>query len=311
VITNGCALLAEKFEELEENFGSDIACEMEKLLLTLKSEIHETINDGNEALKLEFLHVFEEATKSIIEYINKVSRWEYAETDKILSYKCSELTTNIECLIKDVSNKIKKTVYTFNQAEEEDIEAIIRKENQKICTQIEQILCDTHNFDPIIPQLVFPDPAHIASIVSSDKPKLLEEIKKLMNQFIEEAKLEISQIEELELHDQKKIMDKGVAMVMNALEEIVYETLDLIEKKVCSATNKESRTLVESIYRNYSLLEEFITIKASEMTKNTEEIICEITRLEIKAMEVEIADYNDKIAGHFKGKLSCFNYNMP
>lgn len=305
VIVNGCMSLEKSLEVLTSDFESGVADEMEKMLLTLKEEITKIVNDQDEALQLEFTQIFDGATNSIIKCIDRVSKWEYTETDNLLNHKCCELKASIKFLVRHTSNNVRNAVLNSNQMEIENVETVVRAENQKVRTQIEQILSDPHNFCPIIPQIVFPDPAYIASMISSNKPELMEEIKKLIKEFIEQVKLEIDRTEELELLGQRNIMDQGVTVVVNALEEIESETLDSIQRKICGVINEESRTLIELVYKNYSLLEEFITIKTSEMKKNTENIIGVITRLEMEAMQKEIADYNKEIAKQFKSKLSA------
>ncbi|ELA47734.1 hypothetical protein VCUG_00816 [Vavraia culicis subsp. floridensis] len=305
VIVNGCMSLEKNLEVLTNDFESEIADEMEKMLLTLKEEIIKIVNGQYEALQLEFTQIFDDATNSIIKCIDRVSKWEYTETDNLLNDKCCELKANIKFLVRHTSNSVRDAVLNSNQMEVESVETVVRAENQKVRSQIEHILSDPHNFCPIIPQIVFPDPAYIASMISSNKPELMEEIKKLIKEFMEQVKLEINRTEELELLGQRNIMDQGVTMVVNALEEIESETLDLVQGKICGVINEESRALIELLYRNYSLLEEYITIKTSEMKKSTENIIGIITKLEMEAIQKEIADYNEAIAKQFKSKLSA------
>ncbi|KAM0688542.1 hypothetical protein COBT_000192 [Conglomerata obtusa] len=180
-------------------------------------EIIFIVNQGNHILESDINQAFHHARIQIDNDINQITNTEKSSASGNVRKFNKLMEQQIKDKIHDVEDLIKDAVH---DAMSQDIEALIdalTTANNSLYTQIQEILNDESNINPVIPQLVYADASEIASLYVSSTDDIYAAILAIVNQLMIDINTIITTNTGLSVDEQNIILNSANNEILRSL----------------------------------------------------------------------------------------------
>lgn len=265
--------------------------------------IQPIITAGNATLSDGIQTIIDGASGVIDAIVQEISTQEHTDSSVVLQQKNTTLVQNIQTLINTLQSDVDTLLTAHGVSELDAVKNLITEENDALYAQIETILNDPNNNNPIIPQLIFPDPVTISESIEPGKIELTNQISNLMNTFITDVQALLTATGTSEKDQVTIIMNDGTTELITRLEDLASVLLPDVQQLVDDVTAQEITDIQAGIGPIQSQLETDITTEVNRLSTETADAITSVTATELATITPVIAQYNQDIAAGLLNNL--------
>lgn len=305
VIINGCNKIDQGIADIVNHSINSIAGTVTATAEKEHAIIEPAIVDGNAAIKSGLTSIFLNASTDMDKIVEEVTQNELLASSDVLKVKDTELTKRINDLIIAVNTSINELMQQHGIAEESMIKSLIDTANQDLYKQIENILNDPKNNDPIIPQLKFPDAGTIANSIVPGKGALYTEIETLLNKLIADIKLAVAEVQDYETKGVTGVMSEGTQELISKLENATKNVLVLVQLLLDDVSKAEIEKITSGLTPLNEKMKTDIMNEVLTISTKSEALISEVTLNELSEMSTVISKYNQDIAQNMLNNLKA------
>merc|ERR1712121_60861 len=265
--------------------------------------IQPIITAGNATLSDGIQTIIDGASGVIDAIVQEISTQEHSDSSVVLQQKNTTLVQNIQALINTLQSDVDTLLTAHGVSELDAVKNLISEENDALYAQIETILNDPNNNNPIIPQLIFPDPVTISESIEPGKIELTNQISNLMNTFITDVQALLTATGTSEKDQVTVIMNDGTTELITRLEDLASVLLSDVQQLVDDVNAQEITDIQAGIGPIQSQLETDITTEVNRISVETADAITSVTATELATITPVIAQYNQDIAAGLLNNL--------
>lgn len=275
---------------------------IEKVLNTygtdMKAKVESIIKSGNAEIASSIASIFRLAINNINASIDGITANENKLTRNNLISEEVALVKKITDRLLIVENAIDGIINPTPPAVISEIENALTTQNQKVYTQIIDLLANEKNVEPIIKQLIYADAEAIAGLLKNDSNNNFAEIKALMDQAQADINIYITEGTIHVVDTQKTILNNGNEIIIRNMNDILNPSLVAIKNKIDTVTLNEIDLINKALSANGSTSSDLATtIKGiiREIPKDVNIIVRDVTESQIPLLEALITANNNEV----------------